>query len=158
MNIEETVTESLAWVDGEARGDAAIIAVACDSLLVKPGSIIGGPGEATIDAEQVRQAAETWERLANETHRPAGEFYGFLTPDLEMHEFTDRNGNRVIGDTKIFAQRPDADNWQMGPKIQLAHGVTAEEAIARNWAAGLVPNLASVAEQRGLDSLPNRNA
>ncbi len=152
--LDDTAIETVAWVDGEARGDAALIALACDSLLLKPASIFGGPGEATIEAATIRKMSNSWQELAKLTNRTEGEIYGMLCSELDIHEFLDQRGRTEIGDTEIFSQRADFKNWKKGRAIAFPKGVTAEEAVQRNWAIALSPNLLAVADQWGLEKLP----
>jgi len=153
-NLDELTVETVAWVDGEARGDAAIIAFACDSLLLKPDAVLGGPGEATIEAATVRKLSNTWKQLAKSTNRTEGELYGLVCSGLELHEYLDQRGRSEIGDTVLFSERADFKNWKMGRAISFPKGVSAEEAIRRNWAAALSPNLLAVADQWGITKLP----
>ncbi|MDZ4850653.1 MAG: NfeD family protein [Pirellulaceae bacterium] len=153
-NFDESEIETVAWVDGEALGDAALIAMACDSLVLKPGSRLGGAGEATISPAMIRDEHSAWKVLAQRTNRSEGELYGLLCPELDIHEFTNPRGRIEIGDAELFQQRADFQDWQKGQKLSLASGITAEEAVRRNWASSVSPSLLTVANQWGIERLP----
>ena len=153
-NLDDSLVETVAWVDGEARGDAALIALACDSMLMKPNAVLGGPGEATINADSVRKLSVRWQHLSELTNRTEGELYGLVCQDLSIHEFTNQRGRTEIGDQELFSKRADFKDWQLGGLISFPKGIEAEEAVRRNWATSLAPSLYVVAEQWGIDKLP----
>ncbi len=153
-NLDETLLETVAWVDGEARGDAALIGLACDSLVMKPNAILGGPGEATIDVDTIRNLGSTWQQLSQVTNRTEGEIYGLLCPDLSLQEFKNARGRVEFGDEAIFSKRADFQDWKIVRPIAFPAGMTAEQAEQRNVAAAVVPNLLAVGQQHGIDKLP----
>jgi membrane-bound ClpP family serine protease len=153
-NLDESLIETVAWVDGEARGDAALIGLACDSLVMKPNSTLGGPGEATIGIETIRSLGSTWQQLSQATYRTEGELYGLLCPELPLNEFKNARGRIEFGDEQLFSKRADFQDWKIDRPIAFPMGVTAEQAVQRNLATAVVPNLLAVAQQHGLDKLP----
>jgi membrane-bound serine protease (ClpP class) len=153
-DIDDTRWETLAWVDGEARGDAALIALACDRLLLRPRSVLGGPGEASISAPEVRRRRLDWEGLAAKTGRPESHFYALLTPDLQLREYTNQRGQKLLGDDELFAQRPDFAAWKGGRGVRFPLGMSAEEGIQRQWWQQLVADQAGLANELGVERLP----
>jgi membrane-bound ClpP family serine protease len=67
--LDPTSVKTVAYVPREARGDAALVALACDELVMHPGATIGGEGSAAIAGRRV--AAVLIETPANPTNRPS---------------------------------------------------------------------------------------
>ncbi len=153
-DIDDEKIQTVAWVDGVARGDAALIALAADTLFLAPTSILGGPGEATIDELTIRDRFDDWQSLARKVDRSQGEIYALLSPKLAIHEFTNARGEIEIGDDELFARRADFKDWKKGKALQLGNGIHPEEAKDRHWVADIVPNLAAVGKEFGVAKLP----
>ncbi len=153
-DLNKEKIQTIAWVEGEARGDAALIALSTDRLFMSPHSILGGPGEATIDREAVLARRDEWQALAKKTERRESEIYSLLSPDLVLHEFQDRNGATDIADEEIFSRRADFADWKKGKRVDFVNGLRAEEVIERRLAEGLIANTAALAAEIGLDKLP----
>jgi membrane-bound serine protease (ClpP class) len=153
-DIDDEKIQTIAWVDGIARGDAALIAMAADTVFATPQAILGGPGEATIEELAVRDRYDEWKSLARKVDRTQGEIYGLLSPELAIHEFTNARGETEIGDDELFAMRADFKDWKKGRALQLGNGIKAEEAKERLWVADITPNLVSLGKELGLDKLP----
>lgn len=146
--------ETVAWIDGEARGDAALIAMACDERLMKPKSVLGGPGEATIRAQDVLDLEDQWLQLARRKEREAVEFYGLLTPEIELTEYTHRRGRVEWGWATLFERRLDAAEWTAGKEQTYPQGMTPEQAIAERWVDDTSGDLMQVAARWDLRELP----
>ncbi|MCG8653588.1 MAG: nodulation protein NfeD, partial [Pirellulales bacterium] len=52
------------WIRGEARGDAALVAVACKPLFISPDARLGGPGSEAISGEKLSKYDELIEQIA----------------------------------------------------------------------------------------------
>ncbi len=152
--IDDEKIQTIAYVDGFARGDAVLIAMAADTIFATPQALLGGPGEASIDEQTIRDRFEEWKSLASKVDRTQGEIYGLLSPKLEIHEFTNMRGETEIGDDELFARRADFKDWKKGKAIQLGTGITAEEAKERQWLTDVAPTLSMLGQEIGLDSLP----
>ncbi len=105
---------SVAYVERQARGDAALIALACDELIVHPDAQIGGPGELSRldarDLEAMRNGLPgIYGRLGRDWSLPAA----LVDPDLTVHRYTNPLGGDVRYLTAEEADSlPDANQWQ----------------------------------------------
>ena len=171
------------YIRGEARGDAALVALACKPLIMKPESTIGGQGAATILREDIDNYDELITEIAKETNRPAALIRGLLDPELEVYQYTNRKTGRLRyaspGDFKngdfrnVDLKNNDLEagdlqsefdagddpelaeqNWQRGQKIELADGLTAAEAILLGLADRQMDSLDAAARHLGLAGTP----
>jgi membrane-bound ClpP family serine protease len=150
-------------VRGEARGDAALVAVSCKPLFMKPDSRLGGPGADAITPEALGRYDELIDQIAISTKRPAALIRGLLDPSLTVHRYTNQKTGRVRYATEQDLARdaeraddPEAEmaKWQRGDRIELADGLTASEAIALGLADGESRSLEDTSRRIGLGSTP----
>ena len=143
-------------ITGEARGDAAVIALACKPLLMGPDSTIGGPGSYAISKEEVKKYNELIEQIADSTNRPAALIRGMLDPESEVYCYTNRKTGRVRYATEqdiIFNVDDPAiekAKWIRGERIELSEGLTAATAISLGLVDGEAGSVAAAATKLGL--------
>ena len=58
--LEASEVRTVAYVPREARSDAALIAMACDELVMHPEAVLGGEGAATLSDRQAQAVAIAW--------------------------------------------------------------------------------------------------
>ena len=83
------------FINGEARGDAAVLALACKPLLMGPDATIGGPGSYAITEEELQKYDELISQIAISTNRPSALLRGLLLPDMEVYRYTNRKTGRI---------------------------------------------------------------
>lgn len=148
------------WVRGEARGDAALIALACKPLMMKPESTLGGPGAEALTQEKLSDYLELIDQVATATRRPAALIRGLLDPSLEVYRYTNRKTGRVryATETDLVAGAEDVDaergRWDRGERIELANGLSPAEAIALGLADAQARSLDDASRRVGLSETP----
>lgn len=157
------ITTIAGYIRGEARGDAALIALACKPLIMKPESMIGGQGAATMLREDIEAYDEMITEIAKRTNRPAALIRGLLDPDLEVYRYTNRKTGRLryaspddLQSEWDASDDPESESqqWDRGQRIDLIDGLTATEAISLGLADGQVDSLDAAARQIGLKGTP----
>ncbi|MFG0267601.1 MAG: nodulation protein NfeD [Rhodopirellula sp. JB055] len=155
-------------ITGEARGDAALIALACQPLLMSPDATIGGSGADAMSPDEVQQHIELIHLIAESTGRSATLLRGLLDPSLSVHRYVHRRSGRVRYATSNQirqlenddAEAPNSDqddlasDWQRMEKIDLTSGLTASQAIELGLADGTAKSLRETAASIGLASVP----
>ncbi|WP_197231619.1 NfeD family protein [Novipirellula artificiosorum] len=152
------------FVQGEARGDASLVALACRPLMMGPNARLGGPGAESITSEDVMRNDELIEQVARSTKRPAALIRGLLDPGLQVYRYTNRKTGRVRyateedlnSDPLLDAEFADADRdrWERGDRVELAEGLTAAEAIALGLADGQAASVDDASRRIGLSGTP----
>lgn len=157
------------FVQAEARGDAALIAVSCRPLYMRESARIGGPGAEAIDAADVRRYDELIEQIARSTKRPSALIRGLLDPSLEVYRYTNRKTGRIRyateedlraedlfrdGDELVEGEEANRDRWQRGERIELGDGLSASEAISLGLADAESASLEDVSRRVGLSEKP----
>lgn len=151
------------FVRQEARGDAALIALACKPLMMKTDARLGGPGAESIDGKQLDRYDELIEVIATQTRRPAALIRGLIDPTLAVFRYTNQKTGRVRYATQDDIDREIASNenvdaaeakWLQGERIELAEGLTAAQAISLGLADGESASLDEASRKIGLDQTP----
>jgi membrane-bound ClpP family serine protease len=157
------VTTVAGFVRGEARGDAALIALACKPLMIKPDARIGGQGAQTIASDDIEDYDEMITEIARQTNRPAALIRGLLNPQLEVYRFTNKKTGRIryasISDLQSEWDASDdaiseKEKWQQGDRVLLADGLSASEAISLGLADRQADSLDAASRQIGLSGTP----
>ncbi len=151
-------------IRGEARGDAALVAVSCKPLYMLPDARIGGPGAESISREQVARYDELIEQIANSTKRPAALIRGLLNSDFVVYRYTHRKTGRIRyateDDIVAGVEDPEAEQakWIRGERIELGSGLSTPEAIALGLVDGESKSLADASRRIGLSTIPEEVA
>ncbi len=147
-------------IRGEARGDAALVALACKPLLMTPGSTLGGPGSEAMARREIAAQRELISLVARETRRSESLIRGLLDHESDVYRYTNRRTGRVryATEEEIVAGAEDAelerDRWERGEQIDLADGLSAAEAVELGLADGRTDSLESAARRIGFSEIP----
>ena len=87
---------TVAYVPAEARADAALIALACDQLVMNHDAILGGSGAVEFLSEEIELARETLrDSLARKRGRSWSLLAAMIDPDLHVFSCTRRRDGAV---------------------------------------------------------------
>lgn len=150
-------------VRGEARGDAALIAVACKPLFMNPDGRLGGPGAESITQPKLNRYDELIEQIAISTKRPAALIRGLLDPSLAVYRYTNRKTGRLRYATEEDIRRdaeeaedPESERakWNQGERIDLSDGLSSSQAVALGLADGESRSVEDTSRRVGLSGTP----
>jgi membrane-bound serine protease (ClpP class) len=131
---------TVAFVNREALSDAALIALACNDLVMHPDGRLGGRGEGKnlndADLAAVRPSLqEMFTQLGRDWSLPLA----LVDPDIEVHRYTHRVGGEVrYWSGEEAAGIADIDQWQDNGPVATRSGLGAPQAEA----LGLVRSIA----------------
>jgi membrane-bound serine protease (ClpP class) len=120
--LDANEVHTVAYVPAEASGGAALVALACDQLIMHPEANLGGKGTLELDRQTLDAAqVSISESLSKNTEHGWSLLTAMIDPDVEL--FTYRNTE--TGEVRHFSpaeaeKQPDADDWQKGPQIKQA--------------------------------------
>jgi membrane-bound ClpP family serine protease len=126
--LDRRQTRTCAFVMGEARSDAGLVALACDDLAMTSSALIGGPGDRFISREQLADLREPVRAIAKAKSSDWSLMMAMLDTELQVFRCT-REGT---GEVRYFSadersEQPDADVWKMGEPISTAEGLSTAE-------------------------------
>ncbi|HZN36005.1 MAG TPA: NfeD family protein [Pirellulaceae bacterium] len=140
-NLDQSI-HTVAFVERQARGDAALIALACDELIVHPNATIGGAGEISPDSRELAAArggiAETFSRVGRDWSLPAA----LVDPGLRVHKYTHPLGGEPRYLCAEEAQSlPDAAQWQREERaLDTSDGLSGDKLEELGLARGTARN------------------
>ena len=117
--LDPTRVRTVAWVPREARGDAALIALACDELVMGPEAVIGGTGAAEISGRRADSVAAAWRGgVARARDRSWSLPLALVLPGLVVRRAVEQGSGRIehFSDDELAA-RDDRDGWQVGAVV-----------------------------------------
>jgi len=134
---------TVAFVDSQARGDAALVATACDELLVTPGAMLGGPGETVLSDSELDHVRDAVAAIAHASGRDWSLPMALVDPRLSVFRATRALG----GDVRYLSAEehdslPDRDQWSRdNTPLPTASGITGQTAEEWGLARTTVQNL-----------------
>ncbi|MFM8735489.1 MAG: NfeD family protein [Pirellulales bacterium] len=143
--LDPNEVRTVAHVPREARGDAALVAAACDDIVMHPTAVLGGEGSAAIGGRTADAVVAAWRGgVAKLRDRPWSLPAALAVPGLDVHRAVEQGSGRVAYFTEAeLESRDDRDAWQIGGSIGVGplelDGRRAEE-------LGLVAHLVDDAE------------
>ncbi|MEX2172135.1 MAG: NfeD family protein [Pirellulales bacterium] len=150
--LDREKVRTVAYVPVEASGGAALVALACEQLVMQPGAHVGGmpaaPGDPNdlpeVDTEFESAKVSIRESLAAKTNHSWSLLIGMVDPTIEVFRYT----HRQTGETKFFSpaeanEQPDANDWRQDEAITKAGAplkLSAEDAKGLGIASQVVDN------------------
>lgn len=121
---------TVAFVGSEARADAALVALACDQLLMTESAVLGGPGARRIGDRQLEALGTAVRELARAKGIGWSLPLAMIDPDLTVQRWT-RPGTgevRYLGEQELAEQEHPQD-WRAEGEIETQNGVRGREAV-----------------------------
>jgi membrane-bound ClpP family serine protease len=140
LNPDEIHT--VAYIPKEARGDAVLLAMACDEIVMHGGAVLGGDPTARFAPAEIEELTRALQEIAAKKSRPWSAPAAMIDPRLEVFRCTKPGRPRPA----YFSQReldeqPDAKAWLKGAPV------TAPGRPLEIWgmdAAGYLPGTRTV--------------
>ncbi len=157
MDLDSSKVRTVAYIPKEARCDAALIALACDQIVMHPRAVLGGEGDAVLSREDIGQIRtvirdEIAVRKTRSWSLPAAMF----DPNLTVTRYTHK-GQAAFFSAEELAAQPQPDQWMPGEpvtkpgKVFAAHGA---DALTYRLASHVVEDFAQFKELYGLENDP----
>ncbi|HEY4759673.1 MAG TPA: NfeD family protein, partial [Thermoguttaceae bacterium] len=148
---------TVAYIPKEARSDAALIAMACDQVMMHPKAVLGGPGALEISKEDVALARQIiHDSLAPRKGRSWSLVAALIDPDLDIYRCTRLGEVEYFSDEELTEQ-PNPAQWEKGPRVA-AHNLTlrldGKDAEEMRLAQRVVFNFDELKQYYGLENDP----
>ncbi len=153
-DIPSSQAEVACYVRNAARGDAALIALAGDTIYMHPKSVLGGPGEASISPQQCQVHSQAFEALASSSGRSLGTLLGVVSSEIPIYEYSSFDGRVQLNSPDWIRDDPVVAQWNQGNEVSFRDGLKLETAESLNLVAGSATSIDEVASKFGIDSLP----
>jgi len=146
--------EVVTYISGSALGDAALIPLASDTILMHPNAKLGGPGEATITPAICLENKSVLQELAKEVGRSDGELLGCICPDMPVFEYTSFDGRTQWSSPQWIVDDPALPQWNQGEQVSFQGGLSFAKANEMGLASDNPISMEAVGNKFGIDELP----
>ncbi len=117
--LDSSQIRTVAYVANQALGDAAVIALACDHLVMERAAILGGPGTYQPNADDIGDLKVALQRICADKSRSWSLPLGLLDADLVVNRY------RVEGTDVVdyfceeeWQAQADPDQWVRGELVK----------------------------------------
>ncbi|HTN76023.1 MAG TPA: NfeD family protein [Pirellulaceae bacterium] len=164
MRLAQTLAElsdqnirTVAFVPRKARGDAALLAIACDQLVVTEGAILGGSGEADVAPHAREGLAVAVRSLVEGRARGWSLPLALVDRELAVARYSHAGDNRVayFCDEEL-AEQEQPDTWQKVSELPTRDGLTGRQADEVGLARFVVESFDELATIYHWESAPER--
>ncbi len=158
---------TVAYIPAQALGDAALVALGCDEIVMHPGAVLGGPGAYPIsqDAGERIQAMIGTDRdsLARRKLRSWSLWAAMFNRNLNVYRCQRLSDVEYFCDDELHSRQPKLDKGEKGPLWEKGDPVTSpgqllslngETAQKYGVAAAVVENFAQFKQHYSLESDP----
>ena len=145
---------TVAIVEGQATGDAALIVMACQQSYIVENADFGGDGASKFTARQIEEYRTLWQELAKSSGKTGAHFYGVISSDVMLTQFTDATGRAQLAAPELELQELRRAGWNNDPTARPINQIDRAEALSRGWITGTVNSRMDVAAKVGLAELP----
>jgi membrane-bound ClpP family serine protease len=119
--LDPNEVTTVAYVPVNASGGAAVVALACDQLVMQPQAQVGGAGTLPLDRSMLDAAREPFKAIAKKGNHSWSMLAALIDPDIDLFTYQNTKTGEVcyFSDEEARAQ-PDADNWRRGARVKSA--------------------------------------
>jgi len=111
-HLDPSRVRTVAYIPAQARGDAVLIALGCDEIVVHPQAVLGGPGAYAFRGHDVDNVSRVIRaELADAKKRSWSIPVALIDPDLSVFRCTFKGRTEYLCDEELRA-KPAADQWQ----------------------------------------------
>lgn len=148
---------TVAYVNEYAKSDAALIALACDQLIMHPQAELGGAGEYRLSREQIELAREPIQTAGGPwSDRSWSLVAAMIDPDLQVFRCTRPGDVGYFCDEELeeVRKKPQGNRWQKGNEVTkpgVPLSVTGDLAVDYHLADRTFDSFAGLKEHYGLE-------
>jgi|JI10StandDraft_1071094.scaffolds.fasta_scaffold00874_17 membrane-bound serine protease (ClpP class) len=151
-NLDPTKVITVAYVDGNARGDAAWVVAACRQRWMAPTSHWGGAGEATIGLRELEEARKPLDELATRSKIDLSTLMALSTPDVQIANYRHKlDGRKERFTPTVLEDRMDSKQWEEVTKLNWKEGIKANEAFNEGLCLGELKSIDEIPPKFKLD-------
>ena len=116
---------TVAYIDREARADAAMVAMACDEIVMHPQAVLGGPGQYQMKSnDEIIRNRLILSKLAPRKSRSWSLWAAMFDPTLDVFRCQRFSDVEYFSDEELKSRQPDRDKGEKGPPWEKGERVT----------------------------------
>ena len=163
VDRDPSAVRTVAYIPVQARDTAALVALACDQIVMHPGAVLGGPGSYQMSEDEIKLTGPAVQELAPKKMRSWSLWQAMIDPQLDVYTCTRLGDVEYFCDEELAAQQPkpgeggDAPRWRKGPLVTtpgVAFRVGGTQAVDFHLANHTVENLTEFRRLYDLENDP----
>ena len=117
-DLDPAAVRTVAYIPSEARAQAALVAMACDQIVMHPEAVLGGPGSPQMSRRRDRAGrADDPQQLAPRKMRSWSLWAAMIDPQIEVFRCTRLGDEEFFSAEELAAAQPKADAGGNGPPL-----------------------------------------
>lgn len=148
---------TVAYVPKEARSDAALIALACDQLVVGPRAVLGGSGSYPFSEAEIRETTKVLRDVFSKKKLRSWSLpAAMIDPSLEVYRYTRLGVTEFLSEPEA-AEQPVADKWEKGAAVTIRgqpFQAVGQQAVDYRLANAMVEDFHQLKAHYGLQDDP----
>ena len=157
LDRDPAKVRTVAYIPREARCDAALLALACDQIVMHPKAVLGGEGEYAFSGDEIQEMqkvirGEIVARKARSWSLPVAMF----DPALSVSRYTRKGEAAYFSEAELAEQRQPGE-WTLGDRVTTPgkpFSAVGNDAVAYHLATHVVDDAAQFKELYGLENDP----
>jgi len=120
--LNESAVRTVAYITKEAKGGAAMIALASNHVIMRTDAVLGGAGSESSGVEEIRAAVQSIRQLQqSEGWRSWSLPAALIDPDLVLFHYRhEQTGEDAYFSAEEFQQRDDKQQWKREERVKEA--------------------------------------
>ncbi len=157
--LDSSRIRTVAYIPEHAKGDAALIALACDQIVMGSEALIGGSGAAVLDPAEAKAAVIPLQQLVKKDKSRSWSLpAAMIDPQLKVYKYTQPSTGLIAYFCEDeLAQQADPASWRQDELVTKPRGplaLTGREAETKGIAWKLVENFEQFKQNYGLQHSP----
>ena len=143
---------TVAVIRNEARADAAVIALACDDLVMLEGSVLGGPGAAVATGQPLKDLELVVREIADQKGRDWSLSLALVSQEITIHQYENvATGDRRFWSKQQLSEQDQGVQWKRGRLVETVDGLTPAAATGVYLVHHVIQNVDEVNRLYRLD-------
>lgn len=118
VSLENRNVRTVAYVPEQALADAALVALACDHVVMGEDARLGGPGLSNVGAQELELLKPTVRQIARDKSRTWSLIYAMFDPTLVVHRYSLNDSNvEEYFCAEELAEQVAPNEWQQGDAV-----------------------------------------
>ncbi len=123
--LDPETVRTVAYVPFQARADAALVALACDQIVMESEAVLGGPGSYQMSEEEQTEMRETLKDLASKK----GQGWSLCAAMIDSKLTVKQYRRAATGEIRYFCEdelgdQQDKDRWKAENDLKTSHGIS----------------------------------
>lgn len=155
-DLEPSKVRTVAFIPREARADAALVALACDHIVMQPQAVLGGEGNYTFSPKEIEEMAPVIKQIASHKSRAWSLPLAMYDTNLAVFRCTKGGSLEFFSDEEL-AKQPNAKQWVRGDQVNAAGKPFLIRGVdAKNYSLGIreVEEFGQLKTMYGLENDP----